>query len=425
MYNVEVKIEKPVQSLSGYIRELRKVDEKLGSKTDAGVRLSPRVINIEEGYNTRFEGYDSPEEYFAVPMHRAYLEKLKAAYRGDPNTTMPPPIQIEIIDSVAYNRDGASRLFAIKELFNEGFEVKQIEVSEVTFVDHVSRNFFLLRAQDGNKFSYLAIGAALNRAYNAGWSHKQLAEERGITVNSVNNFIDAYRLPSQIKRWIADKIISPTLALELVRKRGIQPTIKAIEEAIPRRLAELKKEEDALRVKEEEKQLKADAKNNPEDVAKNEAGDAENQLDIPDAGDDNNAPVTLDGGKSEDATERAMLRPSDLKPKSLPKKLAETFHNSLLDLVSLDDEERFWRDEANNTVTVTLAADEFQKLQAMRHASIQFDNANIERLGGSVIDVSKLEDISEHAPESEIDGANVTPVGSADASSEVAESSAA
>jgi hypothetical protein len=54
MYKLDVKIEKPVQSLSGFIRELRKFDDSLGSKTDAGVRLSPRIINIQEGYNTRF-----------------------------------------------------------------------------------------------------------------------------------------------------------------------------------------------------------------------------------------------------------------------------------------------------------------------------------------------------------------------------------
>jgi hypothetical protein len=338
---------------------------------------------------------------------------------------MPPPIQIEIIDSVPYNRDGASRMFALEELYNEGVEVKQIEVSEVAFDCQEQRDRFLLHSQDGTKFSYLAIGASINRMYNAGWTQKQIAEDRNITVNSVNNFIDAYRLPKTIKRWIADGIISPTLALEQVRKRGIEPTIKAIEEAIPRRMAELKKEEEAQRQKEEDKRLKNEAKNSSEVSEENGIieGDAKNQLDIPGSDEVSNAPVKLDGGKFESASDRALIRPADIKPKSLPKKLAETFHNSLLDLVSLDDEERFWRDEDNNTVTLTLAADEFQKLLAMRQASIQFDNANIERLGGSVIDVNTLEEVSEVTPAAEAE--NGSPLGNAEMPSEVAESSAA
>ncbi|MEA9392145.1 hypothetical protein SJI19_16600 [Acerihabitans sp. TG2] len=396
MYNVELNIEKPVQSLSGFIRELRKVNEELGSKTDAGVRLSPKIIQIDPGYNTRFEGYSSPEEYFAVPLNRQYLEKLKAAYRGDPDTTLPPPIQIEIIDSVPYNRDGNSRLFAIKELYDEGFEVKLLDVNEVKCESGVQRDLLLLRAQDGSKFSSLAIGALLCRLLNSGWSRQALAQERGITVNSVNNFIESYRLPQQIKRWIADGIISQTLALEQVRKYGIAPTTQKIEEAMNRRFAEVQKEEEARRQKEIEKQKRLEGNDQAE------AGDrTEVQGDIPGT----NAPLVLDGGKNENTSDRALLRPSDLKPKSLPKKIAESFHNSLLDLVSLDDEERYWRDEASKTVVVTLQADEFDKLLKMRQDSVNFDNENFKRLGGTidetVSDVDELDSADTHNAEAE------------------------
>lgn len=384
-FQIEVNLDKQTQTLDAFVRELKKVNPDLCSRMNGNIALNPRIIQIDAGYNTRFEGFDSPEEYFAVPANRAYLERLKAAYRGEPETTTPPAIRVEIIDSKAFNRDGASRLFALSELHAEGFEVLQIAVEEFKG-DEISRDNLLLDAQAGSPFSQLALGAVLARLKKRGITPKKIAEQRNIVVNTVNNLIEGNDLPRHIKRWIADGTISHTLAIETVRKFGIEKSTQMIEEAIVKRTAELKAADDERRQKEEEKQRRL-AEQNSAGIDPNNQADSGDNLQPDDEVKD--GVIVLDGESGEgNQSKRALLRPKDLKPKAFPKKLAESFHNSLLDMASLDDEERVWVDESTSTVTIKMSAEEFQKLKKMREDSVTFDNENIKRLGGTMIEGS-------------------------------------
>jgi plasmid maintenance system antidote protein VapI len=398
-------LDRPTQTLSSFFRELKKVAENRCAKTDTGIKLDPTLIVVEEGYNSRHEGYDSLKEYFDVPENRAWAERMKRAYRGLPGTNTPPALCVQIIDSIPYLRDGHCRNFVINELRAEGFEIKLVDVDEFKGDDE-QKDMFILNAQDGQKLSMLAIGAIFARYLKRGWTVKRLAEERGITQNSVNNLVEAYELPQQIKRWIADKVISHTMALDLVRSVGVSKTITRVEEALKVRLEEIAKEQEARRLKEEEKQKQkrlAEQCGQPEQQGGQpeqgdgqfEPGDGQSefpkeiQLGLPDTPPvpDENTPIVLDGGKADENTlksQRALLRPQDLKPKALPKKMAESFHSALLDLTSLDDLEAIWEDKEHGKVQVFFTAQEFASLKKIRSDAVQFDNENIKRVVGTV-----------------------------------------
>ncbi|EKN4845427.1 DNA-binding protein, partial [Yersinia enterocolitica] len=139
---------KLAQSLIAFVKEIQKVEPNRAKRTDGGFHIDPRLIQIDPNFNTRAEGFDSFDEFVALEENRAYINRLKKAYKE--GFLPPPALVVQVIDGILYLRDGNCRLYAIRELISEGTDISLVPVNE-NKGDEEKQDMLILASQDGLK----------------------------------------------------------------------------------------------------------------------------------------------------------------------------------------------------------------------------------------------------------------------------------
>lgn len=355
------------QTLPGLAKAIKKeCPDGLVTMGDLGISIAPGLITVDPEFNTRHEGYESFEEYFAVPAHRSYLERMKEAYKK--GEQLPPPIVVQVIDNQLILRDGHCRLFAINELISEGVNIQQIRVDEWRG-DEAQRDQFILKTREGIPLSPFAIGAVFNRMKNHGWSVDQIARDNGITSQHTQNYLDLYNLAKPLKTFVLKNLVSASMMLQLVRTSGLSTAklVLLIEQQL----------------KTKSKNLVAKLQEKRDKVAKKKGDDAAKDLEI----DDESLFAEVIAESEEEfqaynsASGRSFLKPSDLKPKKLPKKLVEDLNNTILDMDAIDDDTRITREMGTDLVLMKLSSAELDSLRQLRKQLNDIQEENLRRLG--------------------------------------------
>ncbi|EKN4699699.1 DNA-binding protein [Yersinia ruckeri] len=343
------------QSLTAFVKEIKKTEDHRAKRTDDGFYIDPRLIKIDPNFNTRAEGFDSFEEFVALDENRAYINRLKKAYKD--GSLLPPALIVQVIDGIAYLRDGNCRLYSILELISEGTDISLIHVTE-NKGDEEKQDMLILTSQDGLKVTALAQGRVYQRMMNHGWDEKRIAEWRGCTVNQVKNILELLSLPKRLKYFIATNITSWTNTLDVYREVGAEKAIQQIEAV--------------LTIKEREQAERRDKLLAEKLTSENQGTDGSESG-------SNNTPE--DNGSQPKQQRRALIKPSDLKPKRLPKGMVDKVHDSVSKLTFLTNDDSIIVEEGASEVQVVIPVAEFEMLREMKAMLDKFDEDNLKALG--------------------------------------------
>lgn len=374
MNNLLNGLSKVSQTLSSLVRTISKEipePEKYVNRGDLGISISPLLITVDPTYNTRHDGYDSLEEYFKVPAHRTYLEKMKDAYRS--GEQLPPPIHVQVRDNQIILRDGHCRLFALMELIAEGTHIALTRVDEWKGDDQQC-DMFILKTRAGIPLSPFATGAIYNRMVNHGWTLEQIAAEDGYTQNHVQNQIDLYQMIKPLKMFVLNNIVSASMMLQMLRTSGLRTDqlVQLIEQ----------------QVKTKNKGLLKELKDKKAKVAKRKGEEAAENLEVDDETLFAQVMAESEAGSQtfSNTSGRSFLRPSDLKAKALPKKIVEELHTLVKDIDAFSDESRVTKEEGSDVVLMKLNRVEYEKMVDLQKRLNQHDEENLKRLGLTIED---------------------------------------
>ncbi|HDL6887673.1 TPA: DNA-binding protein [Yersinia enterocolitica] len=348
---------KLAQSLIAFVKEIQKVEPNRAKRTDGGFHIDPRLIQIDPNFNTRAEGFDSFDEFVALEENRAYINRLKKAYKE--GILPPPALVVQVIDGILYLRDGNCRLYAIRELISEGTDISLVPVNE-NKGDEEKQDMLILASQDGLKVTALAHARVYQRMMSHGWDEKRLAIWRDCTVNQIKNTLELLNFPKRLKYFVAANITSWTHTLELYRAHGAEKAIQQIEAVLNAKQIEAAKRQE---------KLIEDSNNNttlPQNSENDENGNGQN-----------NSP----DGTQPKQQRRALIKPSDLKPKRLPKGMVDKVHDSVSKLTFLTNDDNIIAEEGASEVQVVIPLAEFEMLREMKAMLDKFDEENLKALG--------------------------------------------
>ncbi|EOX2600902.1 DNA-binding protein [Yersinia enterocolitica] len=345
------------QSLTAFVKEIKKTEDHRAKRTDDGFYIDPRLIKIDPNFNTRAEGFDSFDEFVALDENRAYINRLKKAYKD--GSMLPPALIVQVIDGIPYLRDGNCRLYSILELISEGTDITLIHVTE-NKGDEEKQDMLILTSQDGLKVSALAQARVYHRMMNHGWDEKRIAEWRGCTVNQVKNILELLNFPKRLKYFIAANITSWTTALDVYRTYGAEKTIQQIEVVLNEKQIEAAKRQEKL----------IEDSNNTTTLPQNSEND-----------ENGNGQNNSSDGTQPKQQRRALIKPSDLKPKRLPKGMVDKVHDSVSKLTFLTNDDNLITEEGASEVQVVIPLAEFEMLREMKAMLDKFDEENLKALG--------------------------------------------
>lgn len=174
------------------------------------VTLDPSVIVVEDGHNPR--NYNLPE-------NRAHLDELKGSIKEN-GVQMPLAVRWDPETKRPILVDGECRLRAVLELIEEGEEIKGVPTFQVKCGNEAERLKMAITANTGKPLSKWEIGSAFQRLKNFGWSDEEIAKKTGYSLRFISESMELSDAPEEVKSLLSQRAITPSLALDHVRKSG-------------------------------------------------------------------------------------------------------------------------------------------------------------------------------------------------------------
>ena len=174
--------------------------------------IDPRIIQIEEGHN--------PRDY-KLPENRAHLDELKASIKQH-GVIQPLWVRYAAEKRSAVLVDGECRLRATLELIDEGVDIKAVPTIQVSATNEADRLVLALTANTGKPLSKWESGQAFRKLHGFGWSAEQIAENTGFTIRFIREAMELADAPEAVKVMLSAHAVTPSLALETVRRDGSQ-----------------------------------------------------------------------------------------------------------------------------------------------------------------------------------------------------------
>lgn len=185
-----------------------------------GPKIDPRVVIIRPDFNYR----DTSSS--AARAHIAWLkESIKD--RG-----VDEPIWVEFEGGKVYLIDGECRLLALRELWNEGNEIRVPAIAYRGDEAHVLAKSMV--ANGALPPTQMEFGRAAERLMNWGWSVDQIAAltpphlglQGGKAKRYVRDAVDLQQAPLAVKKAVSEGIdgvtVSPALALSVTKQNRME-----------------------------------------------------------------------------------------------------------------------------------------------------------------------------------------------------------
>ena len=174
-------------------------------------KVDPYAIEFEEGFNIRDEGPELTDH-----IEGLYLAMKAGAY--------VPPIDVSVVDGRIKARDGHCRTRAARRIVDEGtpyqLEARQIRGNEA------DSTFHMLGSDQGLKFSPLARAKGYQRLISYGETVASIAARLGVHRATVENALALCDAPVAVQAMVKAGEVSPSLALQTVRKHGTKAADK-------------------------------------------------------------------------------------------------------------------------------------------------------------------------------------------------------
>lgn len=168
-------------------------------------KVSPALVEVEEGFNLREEG---PE--LAEHIERLYHAMKAGAYI--------PPIDVSVIEGRVLLRDGHCRTRAARRLVAEGvdylLEARQLRGNDADAVFH------MLGSAQGKHFTPLEQGRGFLRLVTFGHTVAQIAARTGLHRSTIENGLALAEAPAAVQKLVAEGKVASHTALKTVRAHG-------------------------------------------------------------------------------------------------------------------------------------------------------------------------------------------------------------
>lgn len=188
---------------------LRDLAEKGGQDL---LRFNPLNIEVEPGHNARI---------FDTPQMRERLDELKASIAL---VGVMQPLRVRYDGGRCVLVDGESRLRACLELITEGIEILSVPVMQVKGGNEMQRILDSLISNTGRPLSQVESGTAFQRLVNLGCAPEDIAAKVGQSLRYVNDALQLFDAPQEVKRMVADKVVTVGRAVAEVKLRGTAAT---------------------------------------------------------------------------------------------------------------------------------------------------------------------------------------------------------
>ncbi len=172
-------------------------------------RIDPRKLTVRKGWNSRD---------FNAPDNQEHVESLALSIAEKGVIT---PIRVNWEDGKAYVVNGESRLRACMLLIERGTEVKTVPViADDRYANDADRLFTQYLENTGKPFTDLERARHFKRLIDLGWQQEDIAKRAGKTQGWVSQTLALLTAPVSVQRMISNGVVSPTLAMQIVREEG-------------------------------------------------------------------------------------------------------------------------------------------------------------------------------------------------------------
>ena len=194
------------------------------------LNVDPRNIHVMDDLNARNLATQDNVEHIEWLSKSIATEGVKV------------PLTVFQQDNKLYVSDGHCRLAATLLAIEGGADIKTVpcipEARGTNDVDRIlSQNVF----NSGKQLTPLERGVNFKKAVALGASVAHIAKAVGMSTSYVHQVINFQAAPAEVHAAVANGEISSTLALDLVRERGVEEGAKAVKEAVTAAKAEGKK----------------------------------------------------------------------------------------------------------------------------------------------------------------------------------------
>lgn len=196
------------QSLRSLFDSMDKEIRKENMSKNSVFMVSIDLLIEDEGFNTR--------DYDTARVQNKIRDYADAFHRGD----VFPPLQVKVVDGIVYIRDGYLRSRGARLAIAEGTQVERLACTEVDGDEGV-QDLVILKSNDGLKLLPLERAAVYSRMmHSRGLSVEEISKLDGRAVPNIMQYITAFNLPLEMKRFINDEVVSMSYAISLFNAHG-------------------------------------------------------------------------------------------------------------------------------------------------------------------------------------------------------------
>ena len=177
--------------------------------TFTGLRLDPRKVIIEKGFNARD---------FSTEENKAHVRGLADSIR---EIGVQVPLRVRLVGEAFHVVDGESRLRATLLAIEEGAPIETIPaIVEPKGVDDANRTAMLLVANSGKRLTPLEQATVIARLAGFGWSPEQISASTGISRGHLSALTILQSVPATVKAAVKAGKVAASTAIEVARDHG-------------------------------------------------------------------------------------------------------------------------------------------------------------------------------------------------------------
>jgi len=153
---------------------------------------------------------------------RAYIREMADSIKASGTATVPP-ITIWQEDGHIYVDEGHCRRRAHIIARDEGAPITGIRayaVPESLAKSEAERTLNMFTSNNSLPLTPMEKGKGIQRLLSFQWSIKDIATRQGVTPQAISNMLAVLELPAPAAELVEKGAVSPTLAVETVRKQG-------------------------------------------------------------------------------------------------------------------------------------------------------------------------------------------------------------
>lgn len=177
--------------------------------TFTGLRLDPRKVVIEKGFNARD---------FSTEENQAHVRNLADSIK---EVGVELPLRVRLVGETFHVVDGESRLRATLLAIEEGAPIETVPaIVEPKGVDDARRTATLLIANNGKRLTPMEQATVVARLAGFGWTPEQIHATTGISRGHISALMILHGVPAAVKTAVKAGKVAASVAIEVARDHG-------------------------------------------------------------------------------------------------------------------------------------------------------------------------------------------------------------